>query len=102
MGHLTLLDNNIPQCPVMVSLQSKSQPGNKMSARIYLVYGSDSQPLHRDRVNSSLKCISSSKLLMSREGSGMSSNLLPRFCFVTHSCGIRTKKSYHCCCLKRV
>ena len=91
MGHLILLGNNIPLCPVMVSLQSKSQPGNKMSARIYLVDGSDSHPRHRDRVNSSLKCISSSTFVMSREGSGMSSNLLPRFFFVAHSCGIQDK-----------
>lgn len=63
-----------------------------MSARRHLLDGSNSHPRHRDRVNSSLKCISSSTFFRSREGSGMSFNLLPGFFFVAHSCGIRTEK----------
>ena len=63
-----------------------------MSARINLLGGCISHPRHRSRVNSSLKCISSSTFFSSRDGSGMSSSLLPRFFFVAHSFAIRTEK----------
>ena len=78
----------IPVCPRIVSLQSNSQPGNKISACRYLRDGKTSHPRHRDRVTSSLNCTSSK--MSSLRGIGISSNFLSRFLFTTHTCITRT------------
>ena len=69
-----------------MSLQSNSQPGNKISACRYFLDGSTSHPRHRDRVNSSSKCISSRMFFTSLKGIGMSSNFLPVLLLVIHTC----------------
>ena len=65
---------NLPVRSRMVSLQSNSHPGNKISACKYLREGRTIQPRLRDRVVSSVKWISFRMFLTSLNGAGMPSN----------------------------
>ena len=69
-----------------MSLQSNSQPGNKMSAWKYFRDGRTSHPRHRDRVASSSKCISSKIFFTSPKGTSKSSSFFSTFCLATHTC----------------
>ena len=65
---------NLPVRSRMVSLQSNSHPGNKISPCKYLREGRTIQPRLRDRVVSSVKQISFRIFLTSLSGTGMPSN----------------------------
>ena len=71
-----------------MSLQSNSQPGNKMSACRYLRDGRTSHPRHRFFVDSSSKCISSKMFFTSPNGTSASSNCFSTFFLATHTCVI--------------
>ena len=69
----------------MVSLQSNSHPGNKISPCKYLREGRTIQPRLRDRVVSSVKQISFRMFLTSLSGNGMPSNFFLTFFLATQT-----------------
>ena len=75
----------IPACSLIMSLQSNSHPGNKISACKYLLDGRTTQPPHRDRVDSSMKWISSMIFLTSVAGVGILSNFSSTSFFTTQT-----------------
>ena len=76
---------NLPVRSRMVSLQSNSHPGNKISACKYLREGRTIQPRLRDRVVSSVKWISFRMFLTSLNGAGMPSNFFLRSFLATQT-----------------